>query len=478
MRLSRLLLALTLVFIALLASGATFGAFRGVEGAAALFRSGPLVAFWILFAALLLFGAFYFKQLRRSPASLALHLGTLLILMGAMWGSADGHRLAEQYAGINKVPRGQMKLFQGETTNLVTPNVLSGAAAVAVKLPFSLHLNHFVVEYYDPWQLVAMAPPVTGPMSEATMRRETIPWHVGDQVSIPFTDARLEVVKYLEHAEPTYAEGDIPRLSLTTSEGQPATIVRAEVDQTVQLPQVAVRIVKVFGNMKVVPKKDKFETVDIPGAAENPALQVELKWPDGRTELRYVMAHFPMHGNNPNALVLHYLYPMPSGARPAGKGNPPAMEVVLRYKDQEQRQWLMPGPLDSSAWISLGQVLGLEGGGVPKNPMATPPPRLFMIQPTGSPVKHYISDISVMDAGKEAVRQVVEVNAPLHYGGYHFYQQSYDVHKKLFTILGVVSDTGLNLVYAGFILVVLGAFWRCWISPALGYLRQRGEHGD
>ena len=74
-------------------------------------------------------------------------------------------------------------------------------------------------------------------------------------------------------------------------------------------------------------------------------------------------------------------------------------------------------------------------------------------------IRDYFSDLVVVDGDTELARKTIEVNDPLHVGGYHFYQHSYDAAAGSYTILSVASDAGLSLVYAGFILLAGGLTW-------------------
>jgi hypothetical protein len=78
-------------------------------------------------------------------------------------------------------------------------------------------------------------------------------------------------------------------------------------------------------------------------------------------------------------------------------------------------------------------------------------------------VRDYISDIQVIKDGNVAAEKAIEVNHPLHFGGYHFYQSSYDTQAHRYTILSVVSDTGLDFVYAGYLALGIGVFWHFWL---------------
>jgi hypothetical protein len=87
-------------------------------------------------------------------------------------------------------------------------------------------------------------------------------------------------------------------------------------------------------------------------------------------------------------------------------------------------------------------------------------------------VKDYISELQVIKNDKYVAHKNVEVNHPLHYGGYHFYQQSYDNQKGQFTILRVVSDSGLWTVYCGYTLLCGGIIWLFWLKNIPAWLNK------
>ena len=66
------------------------------------------------------------------------------------------------------------------------------------------------------------------------------------------------------------------------------------------------------------------------------------------------------------------------------------------------------------------------------------------------------------------MRKSIEVNKPLHYGGYLFYQQGYDGDAGRYTVLGVTSDKGLGIVFLGYILLCTGVFWHFWLRHIFG----------
>ncbi|MHC4530378.1 MAG: cytochrome c biogenesis protein ResB [Planctomycetota bacterium] len=88
-------------------------------------------------------------------------------------------------------------------------------------------------------------------------------------------------------------------------------------------------------------------------------------------------------------------------------------------------------------------------------------------------ISDYFSDLLVIDHGKETISKTIEVNHPLYYKGYHFYQHSYDSKAGQYTILSVTSDSGLYAVYVGYWLLCLGVLWQFWFRHIAGYIKRK-----
>jgi len=78
-------------------------------------------------------------------------------------------------------------------------------------------------------------------------------------------------------------------------------------------------------------------------------------------------------------------------------------------------------------------------------------------------ISDYISELQIIEGDKVVAEKDIEVNHPLRFGGYHFYQSSYDDKAGQYTVLQVVSDTGLYVVYAGYWMLCLGVIWHLWL---------------
>jgi hypothetical protein len=82
--------------------------------------------------------------------------------------------------------------------------------------------------------------------------------------------------------------------------------------------------------------------------------------------------------------------------------------------------------------------------------------------------RDYISEVRIVQNGAVVASKNIEVNHPLHYGGYYFYQHDFgDSKAGVYTVLTVVSDSGLNAVYAGYTLLILGLCWHFWVRRRL-----------
>jgi len=143
-----------------------------------------------------------------------------------------------------------------------------------------------------------------------------------------------------------------------------------------------------------------------------------------------------------------------------GPGSNPAVQVSITYPDGTKHEQYafqnFPGHMGENKEFTLRYV-------------------------TQGMVKDYFSDLQVFEDGKLMLEKTIEVNHPLYYGGYHFYQSSYDDKAGQYTVLSVTSDSGLVAVFAGFALMCGGAFYHLWLRRIMAYFKtakQRTTHGD
>jgi len=78
-------------------------------------------------------------------------------------------------------------------------------------------------------------------------------------------------------------------------------------------------------------------------------------------------------------------------------------------------------------------------------------------------IKSFKSSLKILQGTNVVREKTIEVNSPLSYGGYSFYQSGYNENDLSWTVLLVVRDPSVPVVYLGFILLAAGAFLTaCW----------------
>ena len=135
-----------LIIIVLLIFFSIYGAFIGSERAQNFFNSFPIVVYWFVLGLMLITGITILRGLIRTAGFLLIHFGCILVLFGAMLGSDTGHRLQQKLLGIDKIRKGQMLIYQGQESN----KVITEKDSTIRKLPFSIKLKEFRVDYYEP----------------------------------------------------------------------------------------------------------------------------------------------------------------------------------------------------------------------------------------------------------------------------------------------------------------------------------------
>ena len=233
--------ALTLIILLIFLSA--YGAFLGAERTRNLANSLPLSIYWLAFVLILIAGLVVFRRLVRVPALSLIHFGCILILAGAMWGSDAGHKLQEQLFGIDKIRTGRMAIYEGQSKNLVALENNQQA-----KLPFSVKLTDFRIEYYKPEYLWVQSD-------------EGRSWKIAVEINREFP------------LGPDFG---------------------------------TITIVRTFENFKITIEGGKTIANDDPGPGSNPALEVEIKDANGDIATRYVFERFPGHIHQEDKLLLRY----------------------------------------------------------------------------------------------------------------------------------------------------------------------------
>mgnify|MGYP000232193729 CR=1 FL=1 len=469
------------VLLLLLAALSIYGAFLGADAAGEFFSSISVLIFWVVIVADFVLAIVLFPGLRARPGLLALHVGPILVILGTTYGSQISHRLRNELGWRAGTESGYLVVREGHQSNRLRGEDLEEQVG---SLPFQVKLNDFRLERYEPekdrWKLFCvirnedrgaghgMGGGEKGDgenSADQNTRQIPIQWNVGTEATVQGTDIQVEVLRYIPHAKFVYEEG-ANRVLRVVPEGEEARTLPAREGETLELenPPVKLRVVRVFSNLQVKGRGQNREVVDAEGEG-NPALKVEVKKGDKEGRPIYLMPRFPMHGQQVERLSLHYQLPEPTGVRPTSGSSTPAMKVRVRAYGKEMTDWLMAEEGQEHARLSLAPLADQKTDDAMTR-------ALYLARP-GSAPKSYKSDLVVLEEGEPVGKKTVEVNNPLHYGGYHLYQSSYDRKNHAYTVLLVRSDDGLWLVYAGFLLLGGGAVWVCWGRPVKKWFTRR-----
>ncbi len=121
-----------------------FASFLGSQTAASFFQSGPLTLFWFIWVFFLLFSLLNPKVWTK-PFLLLLHLGTLFVFAGGLWGSPKSFDWRNRFGKAAEIAKGYLILSEQEETN----KVYDAAGRQIGSLPFDLCLEKFTITYYD-----------------------------------------------------------------------------------------------------------------------------------------------------------------------------------------------------------------------------------------------------------------------------------------------------------------------------------------
>lgn len=408
-----------LLLIILLTVLSIYGAFIGAERAHAFFNGTPLAVFWTMLLLALAAGFVAFRRLIRVPGLLLMHAGGILILVGGVLGSEKGYKAT----GNDKIIKGQMQIFEGQTSNHVQTEKKIPLFEVA--LGFATALDGRTIPQSLRQEFVKQQAPLAQGAA-VWISQPGSAWMIGDDENQYFVGregANLRVYDFVREMKELpfaiklndfrmeyYGSSEPSYLQVQTADGRVRS-VPAEVGREIELDAElgTAKIVKKYENLKITIEGNKREYYDDPTPGSNPALEVRITKPDGQVTTQYVYSLHPGFSHTAGGPKLVY-------SKPAA----------------------------------------------------------------GGPVRDYISELEVTDPnGKALAKKDIEVNHPLHYGGYHFYQSSYDARAGRYTVLQVVSDTGVKIVFTGYWLLCIGVVWHMWLRHLFGKIGGKKQtHGN
>lgn len=256
--------------------------------------------------------------------------------------------------------------------------------------------------------------------------------------------------------------------------------------------------------------EDEGKYFDGPDTNANPAVEIQLRGADGPITF-YLYSNF--HGHESPALMqaktltgldFHYSFNTGNRLLVVGKEN----SIYHINSDTIQKEgleigypYLFDGRLDAYFQVTHIFPDAEQVKSVPKkksdkavNPIAL----VEVVQPEKEPVQKYLypprgnkeallmieespyflalastreqetkywkSHLSVLDTSGNVLKGgVVQVNQPLQYAGYRFYQTDFDPKRPDYSGIGVSREPGLYIIYLGFYLLVAGVFMMFYV---------------
>jgi hypothetical protein len=100
-------------------------------------------------------------------------------------------------------------------------------------------------------------------------------------------------------------------------------------------------------------------------------------------------------------------------------------------------------------------------------PLHFPDGKYILAYESKTDVKSYRSTLAVLEGERTVLEKTIEVNDPLSYGGYSFYQANFRKEDPTYSGLQVVRDPGLPAVWAGLIMLCAGVVYIYYVRPRL-----------
>lgn len=177
-------------------------------------------------------------------------------------------------------------------------------------------------------------------------------------------------------------------------------------------------------------------------------------------------------------------------AIPDGRGTIEVSAVYRNFKLKSEQGQIVPYESDEPAANPAYQLIYRPAGGQPEifyvferfgmHALSGRTCRAEYIAP--SVVKDYKSTLQIVQDGQVVKEAVIEVNKPLYYAGYHFYQHTfaYNQSEPVSGIM-VVSARGIGLVFGGYGMILAGLavqLWPKFLSRGIKSTAGGGNHGN
>jgi cytochrome c biogenesis protein ResB len=314
----------------------------------------------------------------------------------------------------------------------------------------------------------------------------------------------LNSAEALDKATTQTGTSEKPTLTITLEEKKTSKVFPVEIGQSVSLEEY---------NIKFLEFVLDFTQKNLPMNQQqlvNPAVRIELQGPQG-TESRWVFAYFPdwdqMHPTKNKGLKLTCNVPQNTsfvGQQIRILHGPDDKRLFTYIKDDKiiqtanwelEKKYDIGGTGHQLAIAKFYPNFGIKQSVVKRSDALVKPAvhveitgpagtftdwvfadeedatpytdgNFFLLyKQFGENIKDWKSTLRVIDGGEVVAEKTIEVNDPLKYGGYAFYQSSYDPENPKISGLQVARDPGVSLVYVGFSTLCFGIIFIFYLKP-------------
>jgi len=402
-----------LALIILLTAFSIYGAFIGAARAEQFFNRIPLAVYWIAFTILLIVAMNVFPRLIRVPGLLLMHAGCILILAGGMWGSRAGHALQKKFLGIEKIRTGRMTIYEGQSD------------------------NHVIVENEDQDYLFSLQPEFESDLDHRIVSEELR--HEFEKHQMALSQNVKVMVKPEGNA---WVIADNLRAYIARKENSALNIY----DPTKELPfSIGLKDFRIeyYEPVYLEIETSPGQNLRIPAEVGQ---ECELGGELGKAKIVRAFENFKMSIEEGKRVAF-------DDPRP---GSNPALEIEIT---------------DPNGEVTTQYVFSLMPGfGHTQSKV-----KLTYSRPVNRAISDYVSELEVVRDGQVVAEKDIEVNHPLYFGGYHFYQVDYDHEAGQYTVLSVQSDTGLQLVFIGYWALCIGIIWHLWLRHVFARIKSKSK---
>jgi hypothetical protein len=402
---------LGLLLIIVLTVLSIYGAFIGAERAQQFFNRIPLAVYWVAFAILLIVAINVFPRLVRVPGLLLMHASCILILAGGMWGSRVGHALQKKFLGIEKIRAAQITIHEGHSENKVTLQSGNQNFLFSAGIEFESDLENRTVSEELRQQFETKKHSLSQHVS-ISIRQEPDTWLIRDHQNM-----------YLAKKE----KGALNIYGLTP-----------ELPFSLGLKDFRIEYYEpAYLEIEIAEGQTQKFSSDV-------GLEHDLGSEFGEVKIVGEYRNFKMSLDDGKQVAF-------DDPRP---GFNPALEVQITAPDGKvSTQYVFP--LMPGFGHAQGKLKITYKGPIPRQ------------------ISDYISKLEVIKDGQVVAEKDIEVNHPLYFGGYHFYQSDYDHVGHRYTVLSVYSDTGLRLVFIGYWMLCIGILWHLWLRHIFARIKSK-----